>query len=68
MGARPAADDRECEDLKETLDIAHRALRHLETQKVGFGLHTPPYILIQIEDKKREIRDLEIRLDILECA
>ena len=58
---------RDCKNLKETLDIARRALSHLEKQKVGFGLHTPPHILIEIEEKEKEIANLQARLAAQGC-
>lgn len=64
---RPA-DDGECAHLQELLRINQRALRHLERQKTAFGLHAPPHVLIELEDKQREIADLQARLDTLACA
>ena len=64
--SQPARHD-DCEALKEIMAMARRALAHLERQKAAFGLHTPPHILIDIEEKEKEIAKLQRRAAALEC-
>src|SRR5690349_21044898 len=43
--------------------ILLRRLRLLEEQKAAFGLHTPPYISIEIEDIRGELARIELELE-----
>jgi hypothetical protein len=38
-------------------------LNKLKEQQAAFGLHTPPHVLIQIEDLEAEIEDLQSKLE-----
>lgn len=50
------------DDIKNLIEKHHRNLQKLKEQKAAFGLHTPPYILIEIEDAEAKIRHLEVQL------
>ena len=64
MGA--ADNNRECEGLKTTLDMARRALNHLEQKVAGYGsLETPTSLQIQVQDKREEVARLQVRME--EC-
>ncbi|MCO6453081.1 MAG: hypothetical protein J5I90_20020 [Caldilineales bacterium] len=51
----------ECAELKKTLAVATRVLNHLERQKVELGAFAPPHVLIELEEKRDEIRRFKIR-------
>jgi len=51
-------------DLQKLVGQKRRQLHKLKEQEAAFGLHTPPYISIQIEDLEAEIEEL---LDQLEA-
>jgi hypothetical protein len=56
----------EKEKLQKTLENAHRVLSILEEQVSGFGsLAVPPEKLIQLEDKRREVTELQKKLEKL---
>lgn len=63
--AQPApADERAV--VKRTLDMARRALMILEEQAAAFGmLYIPAHVQIQLEEKRREVAELEARLQRL---
>lgn len=47
------------------LEMARRALAHLEEQAAGFGaLHIPAHLRIELEDKRCEVAELEARLGL----
>ena len=49
--------------LERALTMARRALAILEEQVAGFGaLHVPAHKLIELEEKRREVAELERRL------
>lgn len=49
--------------LQRSLTMARRALSILEEQAAGFGkLHTPAHLQIELEEKRREVAELEARL------
>ena len=49
--------------LERALTMAHRTLAILEEQAAGFGaLHVPAHLQIELEEKRREVADLEARL------
>jgi hypothetical protein len=53
----------ERESLQRTLDIARRTLSTLEEQAAGFtALTIPVHLKIELEEKRREVADLEDRL------
>jgi hypothetical protein len=59
--AQPPGGDRET--LQRTLAMAHRALNILEEQAAGFGkLHVPAHLQIELEEKRRQVAELEARL------
>ncbi len=59
----PPMNDAERERLQRTLEMARRALTILEEQAAGFGkLHIPAHLRIELEEKRREVADLEVRL------
>jgi hypothetical protein len=53
------------DDLQGLIGQKRRHLHKLKEQEAAFGLHTPPYILIQIEDLEEEIEDLLVQLEDL---
>ena len=50
-------------DLKKIISQKRRHLQKLQEQQAAFGLHTPPYVLLQIEDLEAEIEDLQEELE-----
>lgn len=53
------------EDLTAALERARRALAILEAQAAGFGaLHIPVHLQIELEEKRREVANLETRLGL----
>jgi len=45
------------------LAMARRALAHLEEQLAGFGaLHAPAHLVIEVEEKRRQVAEMEARL------
>ena len=52
-------------DLKQIISQKRRHLHKLQEQQAAFGLHTPPYILLQIEDLESEIEALQAELEAL---
>jgi hypothetical protein len=55
--------DSEENDLKQIISQKRRHLHKLQEQQAAFGLHTPPYILLQIEDLESEIAALQADLE-----
>ena len=52
--------------LTRVLERARRALAHLEEKAAGFGaLHVPTDLQIELEEKRREVVELEQRLGIV---
>ena len=47
--------------LERTLNRARRALQILEEQKAGYGLRVPVDLVMELEDKQREVAALEAR-------
>ena len=57
----------ERESLRQRLQMAQAVLNILEQQAVGFGkLHVPAHLLVELEEKQREVASLEARLAQLE--
>lgn len=52
-------------DLKQIISQKRRHLHKLQEQQAAFGLHTPPYILLQIEDLETELEALQAELEAL---
>jgi hypothetical protein len=52
-------------DLKELIINCQRRLQKLKEQQALLGVHTPPHILIDIEDVEAEINTLQIQLNDL---
>jgi tetratricopeptide (TPR) repeat protein len=50
------------DDTKRLIGIHYRYLQKLKEQKATLGIHTPPNILIEIEDKEAEIESLQVAL------
>ncbi len=50
-------------ELQKSINNLGRRLQKLKEQKTKFGLHTPPHILIEIEDTEKEIEKLETQLE-----
>jgi len=49
--------------LERTLAMARRSLDILEEQAAGFGsLHAPAHLRLELEDKRREVAELEAQL------
>lgn len=44
------------------LKMARRALAILEEQAAAFGIHIPPYLRIDLEEKRRHVAELESKL------
>ncbi len=57
--------DSEENDLKQIISQKRRHLHKLQEQQAAFGLHTPPYILLQIEDLETELEALQAELEAL---
>lgn len=55
-------DDEQRQHLKELHNSLQRRLYLLELQSARFGIHAPPYILIEISDLKKEIFSINTRL------
>ena len=49
-------------DIKRLLTERYRQLQKLKEKEAKFGLHTPSYILVEIEDIETEIENLQLRL------
>ena len=47
------------DDLQNLIYHQQRRLQKLQEQQAKMGLHTPPYILIEIEDTEQEITRLQ---------
>ena len=57
------------DEIKNLLRIRYRRLQILEEKRAKFGeLHTPVHILIELEDEKSEIENLEEKLSHLLSA
>ncbi|MCE7984531.1 MAG: CHAT domain-containing protein [Caldilinea sp. CFX5] len=52
-------DYQHCENLRSTFQ---RRLQILELQNANFGISTPPHILMEMDDIRRQISSIEIRL------
>ncbi len=55
--------EQERQHIVELLAIQRRRLGELEKQAATLGLHTPPHVVIEMEDIRRAIADLESQLD-----
>jgi len=51
-------------ELRELLDINERRLAKLKQKRDAFGLHTPDYILVEIDTAKAEIDNLRQQLGL----
>lgn len=60
--------ENDCEELQRQRDIAKRVLSGLNQQRIAFGLQTPPYVLIGIEQAEQQVREIEAQLDALGCG
>ncbi|NOX61343.1 MAG: hypothetical protein GXP42_05275 [Chloroflexi bacterium] len=49
--------------LREELEAHKAVLDTLELQRARMGDYTPPYILLSIEETKKQIRRIERQLD-----
>ncbi|MEH1912570.1 MAG: tetratricopeptide repeat protein [Nostoc sp.] len=54
------------EALQRTLNRARRALQILEEEKASFGIRIPPDLVIELEEKQKEVTSLETRLSQLQ--
>lgn len=54
------------DDLKQLIIRNERRLQKLKEQQASFGLHTPPHILIEIEDAEAELEKLQAELEALQ--
>lgn len=50
------------DDVKALILKHNRVLQKLKEQQASFGLHTPPYILVEIDDTEVKILELETEL------
>ena len=53
-------------ELKKLIKEQRRQLQKLKEQQAKFGLHTPPYVLTEIEDREEEIEKLKTQLSSIE--
>ena len=54
----------DCAVLKETLEIAKKSLAILEEQAAGYGkLQIPTRLQVDLEERRREVAELEARLE-----
>ncbi|MEH2005093.1 tetratricopeptide repeat protein [Nostoc sp.] len=54
------------EALQRTLNRARRALQILEEEKASYGIRIPPDLVIELEEKQKEVTSLEARLSQLQ--
>lgn len=54
------------EALERTLNRARRALQIIEEEKAGYGIRIPPDLVIELEEKQKEVTSLEARLSQLQ--
>jgi len=54
------------EALQRTLNRARRALQILEEEKASFGIRISPDLVIELEEKQKEVTSLETRLSQLQ--
>ena len=55
------------DDIRNLLRTNHRRLQLLKEQQAGFGpLHTPPHIVIEIENTETELHKLQAELEEIE--
>jgi len=55
--------EHERQHIVELLDLRRRRLGELEKQAATLGLHTPPHVVMELEDIRRAIAGLESHLD-----
>ena len=53
------------DDIEKLIAERERRLQKLKEQRASFGLHTPPHILMEIEDIEAEIEGLQTELEAL---
>ncbi|AFY35331.1 tetratricopeptide repeat protein [Calothrix sp. PCC 7507] len=54
------------EALEQTLNRARQFLQILEVQKASYGLRVPVDLVIELEEKQKEVSSLEARLSLLQ--
>ncbi|MEH1904462.1 MAG: tetratricopeptide repeat protein [Nostoc sp.] len=54
------------EALQRTLTRARRALQIIEEEKASYGIRIPPDLVIELEEKQKEVTSLEARLSQLQ--
>ncbi|MCC5658068.1 tetratricopeptide repeat protein [Nostoc sp. XA010] len=54
------------EPLQRTLNRARRALQIIEEEKASYGIRIPPDLVIELEEKQKEVTSLEARLSQLQ--
>jgi DNA repair exonuclease SbcCD ATPase subunit len=54
------------DNLKNLIAAHQRQLQKLKEQQAAMGLHTPPYILTEIEDRTAELEQLQQELQELQ--
>ncbi|QHG17482.1 tetratricopeptide repeat protein [Nostoc sp. ATCC 53789] len=54
------------EALERTLNRARRALQIIEEEKASYGIRIPPDLVIELEEKQKEVTSLEARLSQLQ--
>ena len=57
-------DKEQLQHLEEMLRIYHKRLRPLERQEAMYGPRTMPDVLIEIEELKEKIADIEAQLQV----
>jgi hypothetical protein len=61
-------DNEQLQHLKELHHSLQQRLHILELQSARFGIYTPPYILIEISDLKKEILSIKMQLKAQSCV
>lgn len=63
--SEPGNQYRSVEGIKQLIRDHSRYLQKLKEQQAKLGIHTPPHILIEIEEKEEEIGRLQMELKSL---
>jgi hypothetical protein len=58
----------EAANIKNLISKCTRRLQKLKEQQASFGLHTPPHILVEIEDTEAKLKELQAQLVAVETT
>lgn len=61
-GSTQEPSSRQANQLRELRTIHTKRLRILELQSAKFGLSVPPHILLEIEDIRKQISQIDLQL------